>query len=156
MTNEGALWGPEILICSAAHDQWTPAVTVNEQNGEMLVVWQDERNGALTYNLYGQRVSFTGALLGGNLPVSAVQSNHQASPKVAYGNGAYLVTWEDMRSAGQETNDVYARWFDNTGSAIGGDLTISIGFRRPGQPGSRLSSEPQPLLRRLGGQPWGK
>lgn len=125
VTNDGALWGTEILICSAGYDQWTPAVTVNEQNGDMLVAWQDERNAPQTYNVYGQRLSFTGALLGGNFPLSAIQSNHQASPNVAYGSGVYLVSWEDMRAPGQETNDIYGRWFSNDGTAIGLDLAIT-------------------------------
>ena len=54
VTNDGTLWGSEVLICSAGNDQWTPAVTVNEQNSEMLVIWQDERNALQTYNIYGQ------------------------------------------------------------------------------------------------------
>jgi hypothetical protein len=134
LTNDGALWGSEVLICSAVNNQWTPAVTVNEQNGEMLVIWQDERSAAQTYNLYGQRLSFTGASLGGNFPVALLQSNHQASPRLAYGNGAYLVAWEDMRAVGQETNDIYGRWFDNTGTAVGADFAISLDLGDQGRP----------------------
>lgn len=124
VTNDGALWGSEILICSAGNDQWTPVVTVNEQTGDMLVAWQDERNAPQTYNVYGQRISFTGSLLGGNFPVASIQSNHQASPNVTYGGGVYLASWEDMRAAGQVTNDIYARWFGSDGTALGPDLAI--------------------------------
>lgn len=134
ITNDGVLWGSELLICSAPNDQWTPAVTVNEQSGELLVVWQDERNALQTYNIYGQRLSSSGALLGANFPVASTQSNRQASPRLAFGDDVYLVMWEDMRLSGQETNDVYGRWFDTIGSAIGGDFSVSLNPGNQGRP----------------------
>ncbi len=136
VTNDGALWGSEILICSAGNDQWTPVAAVNDQTGDMLVIWQDERNSPQTYNLYGQRISLTGSLLGGNFPAASIQSNHQASPNVAYGGDVFLVSWEDLRAAGQETNDIYARWFGDDGIALGPDLVISADPDGQGSPSS--------------------
>lgn len=133
ITNDGTLWGSDLLICSAMGNQYTPSVAVNDQNGELLVAWQDQRLGTETYNIFGQRLSSSGALLGNNFQVSAVTSNHQASPRLAFGASSYLAVWEDMRSAGQETNDVYGRWYSSSGAASGPDFAISID---PGETGS--------------------
>src|SRR5215210_2383451 len=52
----------------AGCDQRHPAMVYNTTSGEYLVVWYDARTGTRA-DIYGQRVSSSGALVGGNFPI---------------------------------------------------------------------------------------
>ena len=47
------------------------------------MVWQDARNGVTDYNIYGQRVSASGTLLGDNFAMAATDGN-QLEPAAAW------------------------------------------------------------------------
>ena len=74
-----------IDICSAPEQQSAPAVAFDGTS--YLVVWQDHRPGSF-FDIYGKRVSTTGALLD-NLDIAiSTAANHQISPAVASAAGS--------------------------------------------------------------------
>ena len=106
-----------------------PSVAYNSDDGEYLVVWSGDyaANGYL--EVYGQRVSATGAEIGSDFQISdqAVSLFQGAfNPDVVYNatNSEYLVVW-----AGEEVQDnqeIYGQRLTGAGAAVGNnDFRIS-------------------------------
>jgi hypothetical protein len=100
------------LISDATNDQRIPAMAL--AGDQLLVVWEDVRNGAHT-DIVGSRVDATGAVLDpGGVIVSTV-ANAQESPAVAGNGSIYLAVWRDFRL--DPLGDIF-------GSRIGADGTV--------------------------------
>jgi len=115
---DGTTVGNEIVLASADKESPWPRVAYNADDEEYLVVWQDDRNG--NWDIYGQRVSITGTLVGGNLAVTTAAGD-QTRPRLDWDgrSGRYLVVWE-ADGDGIEGQQV---WGD--GTLDGGRLTLS-------------------------------
>ena len=61
-----------------------------------LTVWEDDRNAATTgVDIYAARIDETGTVLApGGFPL-VTDEGDQTNPSIAYGNGKYLLTWQD-------------------------------------------------------------
>ncbi|MBM3696789.1 MAG: hypothetical protein FJW79_12820, partial [Actinobacteria bacterium] len=99
----GALIGSNLRITGVAHaTSYAPAVAWNQAHNQYLVVWHDGRSYPTRgYDIYGQRVSAAGALLGGNFRVSGGSATgDDLHPAVSWNpaNNQYLVVWHDGRS----------------------------------------------------------
>jgi hypothetical protein len=124
VSSSGALLGSEIPISTASGGQYSPKVAYNGTSGEYLVVWGDARNGTTNYDIYGQRVSSSGALLGSDIAISTASGN-QYLPAVAYNStiGDYLVAWQDPRSG--NIRDIYGQRVSSSGALLGSEIPIS-------------------------------
>ncbi len=99
VTNLGSL-GTVTTVSSTTASEGSPAVAA--KGSEYLVVWSDSRDGP--NNIYAQRASSTGTLLGAAFAVSAA-SGSQLYPEIAASDGSgtdYMVVWHDYR----KTNNV--------------------------------------------------
>jgi hypothetical protein len=114
-----------------------PSVAYNPTANEYLVVWYgDDNTPPLVngeYEIFGQRVSGTGAPLGGRIRVSAQGADGDMgsvaqAPSVAYNAAAnqYLVVWEGSVGSTSEF-EIWGRRLSATGERLGGsdDLRIS-------------------------------
>jgi hypothetical protein len=110
--SEGNLIG-DVIPISIATDcesddsvQQSPAVAYNSQDNQYLVVWEDNRNG--NGDIYGQVISTTGTLVGGNFYI-VEQAGQQRYPDLAYNSqdNLYLVVWQDNIIRDWE---IYGRW----------------------------------------------
>jgi hypothetical protein len=133
VSSSGALLGSEIPISTASGYQAYPAVAYNSISDEYLVVWDDARSGYSNANVYGQRVSSSGALLGSEFPISTA-SGAQDYPAVAYNStdNQYLVVWEDER-AGSSNEDIYGQRVSSSGALLGSNFPISTASGRQAQ-----------------------
>ncbi|MFQ6058523.1 MAG: hypothetical protein ACE5MB_06575, partial [Anaerolineae bacterium] len=131
VSGSGALIGDNFPICTEGSWQMTPAVAYSSLADEYLVVWSDWRTSGP--DIYGQRISSSGALLGDAFPISRA-ANEQRSPAVAYNNLAdeYLVVWQDHRSFSaadfeiyQAPSEVYGQRVSSSGALLGGDFVLS-------------------------------
>ncbi len=90
------------LLSDAPNDQ--RFVALAGTGDQLLVVWEDIRNGVST-DIFGTRVDAVGTSLdGGNLVVSTV-SNAQETPAVAGNGSMYLAVWRDFRA--DSLGDIY-------------------------------------------------
>jgi len=94
----GSLFGTNLTISTASNNQYDPSVAYSPANQRFLVVWEDYRSGT-NFDIYGQLISTTGTLIGGNFTISTAPDD-QWYPSVAYDsvNQRFLVAWEDNRS----------------------------------------------------------
>jgi hypothetical protein len=85
------------FLTTAANDQTDPAVAIDPEQHQALIVWEDFRNG-LDYNIVGQVVDLaTPALLDTNI-IFTDDTTFQVNPTVAWvGEGNFILVWEDER-----------------------------------------------------------
>jgi hypothetical protein len=106
------------------------SVAYNSTDGEYLVVWHDTRISA-HHDVYAQRVSATGRLLGGNTTIIAAPG-WQTSPSVAYNmtDNEYFVTWRYQGVGGPGTpgwNHAFGRLISAAGAPLTHEVDVSNG-----------------------------
>lgn len=108
-------------VSGAAFAQITPSAST-DLGGNYFVVWADTRGG-LTKDIYGARVSNTGAVLDASgVPISQA-ANNQLIPDVASnGTTVALVVWQDGRNG---ATDIYGALVNANGAVLVNDIAIS-------------------------------
>jgi len=109
----------------------SPSVAYNTANNEYMVVWYDLRNVTTTGNdVFAQRLSASGGLLGVNIPI-VTDVGAQFNPFVAYNSidNNYLVAWQSQFDGpgSLDFNDAFGRLVSNAGMPLGGAFHISDG-----------------------------
>jgi hypothetical protein len=98
-------------------------------DGVYLVAWDDLRAGASDRNVYAARVREDASVLDAT-PISiSSAAAEQSAPKVAGGDGQYLVVWRDLRGTGSQRG-VYAARVGIDGVVPAGDIAgipVSVG-----------------------------
>jgi parallel beta-helix repeat protein len=118
-----------IPITTASYNDLYPRVAYNSASNEYLVVWQhfaymDEFSN---YDIYAQRVSATGALLGGRISIAVNNLEDAINPAVAAGEGfstsqGYFVVWQVKVGT---TYDIHGIRLNNNGSFSEYELAFS-------------------------------
>jgi len=99
-------------------DQLAPVVGYDSLNGDYLVVWQQGRPFAarLETDIYGMWINGNGQPMDSAPFPICTASNSQEKPHLAYKDGNFLVTWNDLRNGSDW--DVY-------GAIVTKDMTKS-------------------------------
>jgi hypothetical protein len=87
-----------------------------------LVVWQDDRNGAL--DLFSSRARANGTVLGAEQPLITVAGD-QKNAALAWNGQSCLLVWHDERSGSAE---LWAARVSSKGSVIGSAFRVSSGL----------------------------
>jgi hypothetical protein len=112
VASDGTATGGEIIISeSGPRLGFKPKVAHSFTSGYYLVVWKNHTQSNIADDIYGQLVSNTGALSGGNFTIA--QGTWQTSyelPDLAYNrrSNEFLVAWQ-QRDSGTGRYGVYAR-----------------------------------------------
>ncbi len=87
--------------------------------GEGVVVWADYRNR--NWDIYAQRISSSGTLIGENIRVNDdAGTAQQHSPRVSVSpDGWFVVTWYDNRLG---NDDIWVQRFDSLGVPLGANI----------------------------------
>lgn len=106
-----------LKVAARAHAQRHPAVA--SSGGNFLVVWEDERNfGANDSDIFGTRVTATGAISDpAGLAISA-SGGPQGAPVVAASGTNYFVAWHDGRSV---SRDIFGTLVSRAGTVASPD-----------------------------------
>jgi hypothetical protein len=118
----GTALGSNFLVNDdgGSNGQYAPSVA-GLSGGGFVVTWYDFRNW--DYDIYAQRFSGSGVVLGANFLVNDDGgSSDQDYPDVAaLPDGGFLVAWDDERNGNW---DVYAQFHDAAGSPVGGNFQV--------------------------------
>jgi hypothetical protein len=135
--------------------QWTPngvqvastpnasAPSVVYADGNIIIAWQDERNGPADINIFAQALNFAGVAQwpANGITVSGAAGN-QVFPVATSPSGQYparvIVGWEDMRNGAA---DIFAQGIALTGATVWtpDGVPISTATNRQGQVSSARS-----------------
>ncbi len=120
----GTLYGLQFVISALSDNEAYPSVAYSSYDGSYLVVWQ-KRNAWGEYDIYGQRVTAGGSLVGSPILISAA-ANHQYYPRLAYDyyDHRYLVVWED-HFLGASNWDINGQLINADGSLYGSTIAIA-------------------------------
>jgi hypothetical protein len=95
----GGLIGGMIAITANSQQNSSSLEPVAYGGGKYLATWDDHRNGT-NWAVYGQLVSSAGALVGGNILISApVNAQDEKSASVAFDGTNFLVVWQFANAA---------------------------------------------------------
>jgi fibronectin type 3 domain-containing protein len=98
------------------------AVAYNPVSNEWFVVW-NEQYGASNNNIYGQRISASGALVGSALSIGTNTANDTSVAVCASGStGRYLVAWSQGTSTASK---IMGRVLESTGTAVAAEFTLA-------------------------------
>jgi len=89
-----------------------------------MVIWNEQTDvlDESTWNVYAQRVSTSGALVGGVITVTD-EAGPQMATTIAFDGVNYLASWVDMTS--QTDWNLYCRYIGKDGSLASGKVTIN-------------------------------
>jgi uncharacterized repeat protein (TIGR01451 family) len=126
--------GGEFSVAQQPERQWYPALAYNSTEDQYLAVWWDNRHGN-GGDIYGQRLSSDGQLLGDNSPISTAQ-NVQRFPDATYSSldNEYLVVWTDYRNLASTAFDIYGQRVASNGEKQGDSFPISVAAQDQSHP----------------------
>ena len=105
---------------AGANYQSDPSTAIRE-DGEVLVVWTDDRSG--NYDIYGQLYDNNGNKISGNFLINddgTTSGQYSACARVL-SNGNFIVVWQDYRI----TSSIFAQLIDSIGTLIDSNIRIS-------------------------------
>ncbi|MCX8056478.1 MAG: T9SS type A sorting domain-containing protein [Ignavibacteria bacterium] len=114
------LWQTDgIQVCNAQGHQYYPQIT-SDANGNLIVGWQDKRNGT-DFDIYVQRYNANGiAQWTSNGVAAQIAPYDQIEPKLIMDeDGGAIISWIDYR-AGNNYSDIYAQRIGVNGKIAGG------------------------------------
>jgi len=95
-------------------------------DGTVVVVWASYGEDGDMQGVFGQRLSATGKRLGAEFQINQWTYRNQRTPAVAaLANGNFVVVWISELQRGPVSVDTYARLFDSTGTALGGEFPVN-------------------------------
>ncbi|HID87319.1 MAG TPA: hypothetical protein EYP55_08055, partial [Anaerolineae bacterium] len=147
----GQLVGEAFPISTAPGDQGDVVVAYNSRAGEYLVAWEDRRGG--DWDIYLQRVSGDGELLGENVPL-IVRVGDQLDPDMVYNppRDEYLLVWKndvELDEEGQpiiSDRQIYARRVSAGGQGGGESFVVSSGSGNHAHPAVAYNSRDDEYL----------
>jgi hypothetical protein len=94
-------------------------------DGDFVVVWrslgQDGDNGGI----FVRRFASSGQAVGGEIQVNTYVTGNQLQGRIAMRSaGDFVVTWSSPRDG--DTNGVFARRFNASGAALGGEFQVNV------------------------------
>ena len=136
LSNTGSELGGDFRISNqgpdgdTTSDAFDPAVACNARNKEYLVVWEGMRIAGES-EIYGQRISTTGAEIGGDFQISSNLPDGNTGidavdADVAWGwvDNEYLVVWSgDTTVPGEQ--EIFLQELSAAGGLLGGNVRIS-------------------------------
>ncbi len=99
----------------------TPDIALGP-HGKGVVVWADYRNQ--NWDIYGQLIDPSGALIGSNFMVNDdAGTSQQHAPRVAISpQGWFVVTWYDNRMG---NDDIFVRRYDSLGNPLSANIKVN-------------------------------
>jgi hypothetical protein len=110
--DNGNLLGPSdgLAITSAANDQQDPSLTYNSVNNEIMVCWEDFRNGS-DFDVYCVAINENTLTTSLEIDLCTYDGNQKSPNVFATLDGSYLFAWEDSR--GSVTSNIYFQEMNN-------------------------------------------
>lgn len=115
-----------ILVCNATYNQFWPKL-VTDGSGGVIIVWQDERNGFGSTDIYAQRITGNGTMLwnANGIPVLDNGAAELDPQIISDGNGgAMIIAWRSL--FGGTVTDIYAQRIDASGARLWGVGGVTV------------------------------
>src|SRR6202035_3914723 len=107
---------------------------VQARANDLVVIWQSDHrdSGVIDQAIYGQRVDFSGHLVGSEFRATGASIQALSPALAAAPSGKFIVAWEANDAQGK---GVFAQLFDASATAVGSDFQVNtdtaLDQRRP-------------------------
>ena len=131
-TSSGSSGNEFKVNTSVLGDQWISSVSINSR-GSYVIVWQSSNQDGDGFGIVGQKFDAKGNFFGGEFLINSVTNGSQELSDIDMNaNGEFVVVWKGNQNYSNTVDvntrkftDIYARKFDNKGSATGSEITVS-------------------------------
>ena len=104
-----------VAICTTQNKQLYPKI-ISDGKGGAIIVWDDQRTGNYSGNIYAQRINGNGQVLWTTNGV-LVRNPVAYSPVITTdGDGGAIIAWRDDRAGSVDVADIYAQRIDSSGT----------------------------------------
>jgi hypothetical protein len=161
--SDGTLVGANFPISTARNTQDRARVSFDQIKGQFLVVWSDDRNAKTTgWDIYGQKVGPSGALVGPPIVVSNAEWD-QFRPDITWdsNDNEFMAVWVDCRNvgapacvSGEKTDgDIYGQVILTGGVLSGANFPIATSTASEYRPAVTFSTTSDLFLATYSDQP---
>ena len=113
----GQALSTEFLVNSTTTNRQENSDIAMDDSGDSVIVWQSYGQDGSDWGVYGQRISATGAFVGGEFRVNSATNDKQVDPRVAMdADGDFAVAWASFLQDGNGYG-VYAKRYSAAGAA---------------------------------------
>jgi hypothetical protein len=126
-----SLWGSSDVKVNQNSDsviQTYPTIAV-DSDGNVIIVWEDNRNGASNYTIYAQKLNSSGVVQWGSSDLRInqnISSVNRLYPNVAIDTSDdAIIVWTDYRN-GPSDPDIYAQKLNSAGEAQWGSDDVKV------------------------------
>ena len=124
-SNGDELVAPFVANTTTAGDQKWATIAVSEAADRLVVVWtSDDLAGNL--GVFATVFDTSGEVIQSQFQIDQVGSNGNDASVVMAADGSFVVTWEG--SGVEDGQGIYARQFDQNGSALSGQFSVNAGM----------------------------
>jgi len=114
----------EFLVNQVTINGQLDSAISHSSSGGFVVVWEDFTDTS-NFGVFGLRFDSSGGVLGQEFRVNQVFVNAQRHPTISHNSsGGFVVAWQSFAQDGHNYG-VFARRFDSSGSALGGDFQVN-------------------------------
>lgn len=123
--NTGTPVGSEFRVNTYTdNNQSNSAIAINPANGNFIITWNSDGQDGSLDGIYAQRFDVSGTPLGLEFPVNTYTTNTQNFPRIAAGNGNFLITWNSYNQDGDNFG-IYGQLYDVTGTPLGSEFQVN-------------------------------
>jgi len=124
--SNGAMLGNEFRISGANSTECVTPSVAAMADGSAVVTWAQREARSVMLDVYLQRVSASGHLLGEQTLAHQYSDLHQRTPAVTgLSGGGFAVAWVSEEQSGSESIDIYARVFNASGLALDSEFRVN-------------------------------
>ncbi len=117
----GAAQGGQFRINTTTTGDQAAAGVAMDASGNFAVAWMSTQTG--DFDVYVQRYNAAGVAQGGEVRVNTTTTGIQDYPTLAMdATGGFVVAWTSDQGA---FTDIYARRYDSSGTALGGEFQVN-------------------------------
>ncbi|WP_424965863.1 Ig-like domain-containing protein [Dinoroseobacter sp. S375] len=122
----GAAVGSEFQVnTTVVGSQVAPQIT-ELANGDLVFVWQDDRNDLSSTGIFAQIYDVSGAPVSEEFRVNDRRTSSQSEPDIAaLDTGGFVITWTDNGGADGSQGAVFAQQYDGTGARIDSQILVN-------------------------------
>lgn len=133
VSTSGTLVGTEISVNASAYPSDNPKSVIFDGTNYM-VIWTDAVDATRMWDVFGQQISTSGALIGEVITITN-ENGPQMATSVSFDGTNYLATWVDMTNDANQNGacdtgegscwDLYGQYISKTGSLYGSKFMIN-------------------------------
>ncbi len=105
-----------VAMCTTRYQQSSPKI-ISDGKGGAIMVWDDQRTGLYSGNIYAQRVNADGQVLWATNGVAVKAGVAYTTQITTDGAGGAIIAWRDDRIS-MDASDVYAQRVDSSGNIV--------------------------------------